>query len=49
MAVYGAACLVSIIAAARGTAPLAASAMVGLIALAWGLFWASTSQATLGV
>jgi hypothetical protein len=49
MAIYGAACIVSIIAVARGTAPLAASAIVGLIALVWALFWTGTSEATLGV
>ena len=49
MAIYGAACLVSIIAAVRGAAPVAASALVGLVAAAWAIFWASTSQATLPV
>ena len=48
MAIYGAGCLVALVAAIRGRAPLAASATVGLIALAWCVYWASTSHVVLG-
>jgi hypothetical protein len=47
MAIYGAGCLVTLMAAIRGSAPLAASATVGLIALAWCVYWAGTSHADL--
>lgn len=48
MAIYGAACAVTITAAVRGAALLAASATVGVTALAWAVYWASTSQTSLG-
>ena len=48
MAIYGAACLVTLMVAIRGRAPIAAPVAVGLIALAWCVYWASTSRADLG-
>ena len=48
MAIYGAACVVTLLVAIRGHAPLAASVAVGFIALAWCVYWASTSRAALG-
>jgi hypothetical protein len=48
MAIYLAACLVTLMAAIRGSAPRAASVTVGLIALAWCIYWGSTSRASLG-
>jgi Transmembrane family 220, helix len=48
MAIYGAACLVTLMVAIRGRAPLAAPVTVGLIALAWSLYWVNTSRADLG-
>ena len=47
MAIYGAACGVTLMVAIRGRAPLVASAAVGLIALAWCVYWAGTSRADL--
>src|SRR5436309_8511596 len=48
MAIYGAACLVTLMVAIRGRAPLAAPVTVGLVAVAWCVYWASTSRADLG-
>ena len=47
MAIYGAACVVTLLVAIRGRAPLAASVAVGFIALVWCVYWASTSRAEL--
>jgi hypothetical protein len=47
MAIYGAACVVTLMVVVRGSAPIVASATVGLIALAWCVYWASTSRADL--
>jgi hypothetical protein len=49
MALYGAASVVSIMAAIRGQAPVAASTIVGGVAIVWSLFWFITSTARLGV
>ncbi len=40
MALYGAAAALSVLVAVRGTAPLWATASVGLVALAWAAGWA---------
>jgi len=40
MALYGAACVLSVVAAVQSTAPWVAAAMVGVIALAWSAMWA---------
>jgi hypothetical protein len=47
MAIYGAAFIVTVMIAARGWAPVFAAAIVGGIALAWGVYWAVTSGAPL--
>ena len=47
VALYGAALAVSTLAAARGSVPVVLPATVGGIALAWGLFLAGNSGATL--
>ena len=47
MAIYGAALVVALTAAVRGRAPLPATAVVGLVALAWGIYWAGTSGTAL--
>jgi len=48
MAIYGAACIVTLMVAIRGRAPTAAPVAVGLIVWAWCVYWASTSRADLG-
>jgi hypothetical protein len=40
MAMYGAACVLSVVVAVRGTAPFWAALAVGLVALAWAADWA---------
>ena len=45
MALYGAAFLVTLMAAGRRGAPRAVAATVGAVALAWGVYWAVTSGA----
>jgi hypothetical protein len=45
MAIYGAALVISVIAAAKGHAPIAGAAIVGGVALAWGVYWAASSGA----
>lgn len=40
VAIYGAACVVSILVAARGGVPVAIAASVGAVALAWAILWA---------
>ena len=47
MALYGAACLVSLTAAVRERAPMLVAAGVGIVALAWGAYWAVTSGTAL--
>jgi hypothetical protein len=47
MALYGAAFLVTLIAARRGSGPTVAAACVGAVALVWGLYWAISSGAAL--
>ena len=49
MALYGAALVVTLMAAARGRAPVFAAAVVGGIALAWGVYWAVTSGTPLAL
>jgi hypothetical protein len=49
VAVYGAALTVSILAAVRGSVPVALPATVGGIALAWGLLLVGRSGATLRI
>jgi hypothetical protein len=41
LAIYGASCAVSVTVAVMGTVPLAVPVLVGLIALAWGIAWAT--------
>src|SRR3954462_8183401 len=43
MAIYGAAFVVTVMAAARGRAPGFGAAIVGGVALAWGAYWAVSS------
>jgi hypothetical protein len=43
MAIYGTACVVSMIVAGRGSAPLAVSSIVGVIALVWAVMSAPKS------
>jgi transmembrane protein TMEM220 len=43
MAIYGAACALSVLAAVRGRAPLTSVAVVGLVALVWGLIAAQSA------
>jgi len=43
MAMYGAACAVTVAVVIRGTVPLIAPAAVGAVALAWGVYWAASS------
>jgi len=49
MAIYGAACAVSIVAAWRGSVPVAAPVTVGIIAFIWALDWAATSYVGIGI
>lgn len=41
VAIYGAACVVSIIVALTGAVPLAVPASIGVVALAWAIVWAA--------
>jgi hypothetical protein len=49
MALYGAACLVAVLVAVRGTVARATPIVVGTIALIWSGYWASTSAAALRI
>ena len=49
MAIYGAACAISIVSAVRGVAPFATSMAVAIVALVWSVFWMVTSKPTLSV
>jgi hypothetical protein len=49
MALYGAACVVAVMVAVRGTVALAAPIVLGTIALVWSAYWASTSAAALRI
>jgi transmembrane protein TMEM220 len=48
MAIYAAACAISIVSAVRGVPPLVPSMVVGGAALAWGVVWMATSQSAPG-
>ena len=49
MALYGAALVVSLLVAIRGRGPLVGAAVVGAVALVWGIYWAVTSGTPLAL
>lgn len=44
MAIYGAACAISVVSAVRGVPSLVPSMVIGSAALAWGVLWIATGQ-----